>query len=195
VKAPPGSGDASAVTQAVLLALPPVIDALDVFLSHGDALEWVEDTIVMGQTMLISGAFTEIAKISFQRPRPVGYGLDPSDSNVNFPDTYQSFWSLAANLAFVNATSGAVTYALRHPDGPWRWVYLGAAYLAAGTFSVTRFVFGKHFPTDVIVGVLTGSLTGLAVPWLHRRKLPVTVGAAALPNGGGYVSVSAALPF
>ena len=59
--------------------------------------EWVEDTVVIGESMIVSGAMVEIAKIAFQRPRPQAYGLAPDDPKVTFPDTYQSFYSLAAD--------------------------------------------------------------------------------------------------
>jgi membrane-associated phospholipid phosphatase len=178
----PNTGDAVNVATAVMLVFPFAFDAFDVGRSRGSAYEWVEDTVVIGEALVVGGALQEITKLALQRPRPAAYGIDPNDPRLADPDLYLSFYSLSTAEIFTAATAGAVTHALRHPRSPWRWVYLGAAETLATAFGVTRFVTGKHFPTDVIAAAAVGGLVGLVVPVLHTRLPAVTLGAAVMPG-------------
>jgi membrane-associated phospholipid phosphatase len=178
----PGTGPLSNVFTAALLVLPSAIDLFDVRRTGGSIPEWVEDTIVIGEALIVGGAFAETAKLAFQRPRPQAYGIDPGDPRLGDPDTYMSFYSVAAAEVFTGAIAGAMTYAIRHPHGPGRWLYLAAAELAATGFGLSRVLFGRHFPTDVIAAAAMGTLIGVMVPWLHRRETPVVFGAAVTPG-------------
>jgi membrane-associated phospholipid phosphatase len=178
------------VTLGVLLALPALLDGYDVWRGHGRAPEWIEDTLVLGQALVVGGALNAMVKIAVQRPRPSAYGLDPASPRLDDPNTYLSFYSLSAAELFTAAAVGATTYALRHPHGAARWVYLGVAGTLATGFGISRVVLGKHFPTDVIAAAALGSLVGLVVPMLHERPLPLSLGAMV---GPGAVSVTATI--
>jgi membrane-associated phospholipid phosphatase len=189
----PGTGPVSNAVQAILMALPAVIDIFDVWESRGTFPEWIEDAVVIGESLVVGGAINEVTKLIFQRPRPQGYGIDPGDGRLGDPDTYLSFYSLAAAEVFTAAVAGSVTFALRHPTSPWRWVYLGASTTLAAGFGLTRVLIGRHFPTDVLAAAAIGSLVGVLVPWVHRRPIPLTLGASVVP-GAGVVTASMPLP-
>ena len=167
---------------AAFLALPAVIDMFDVWRSGGTVHEWIEDTVVIGEALVIGGAINEMTKILVQRPRPGAYGIDPASVHLTEADLYLSFYSLSGAEVFTAAMAGAVTYALRHPHSPWRWVYLGGAMTVASGFGLSRVLVGRHFPTDVLVAAAVGSAIGVIVPWLHQRPMPISIGAAAAPG-------------
>lgn len=173
---------ASNVATGVLLAAPVVFDAFDVWRSRGSVPEWVEDTLVIGEALMIGGAINEFAKIAFQRPRPSLYGVDPGDARLDDPNSYMSFYSTSAAEIFTALVAGSVTYALRHPRGAGRWIYLASATLLASGFGLSRVLTGKHFTTDVLAAAGMGSLIGVGIPLLHTRDVPVTLGAAAAPG-------------
>ena len=178
-------GDITAVSNVatgLLLAAPAVFDAFDVWRSRGSVPEWIEDTLVLGEALVVGGAINEFTKIAFQRPRPSLYGVDPADPRLDDPNSYLSFYSTSAAEIFTAAVAGSVTYALRHPHGVGRWIYLATATLLASGFGLTRVLGGKHFPTDVLAAAGVGSLLGLGIPLLHARGVPVTLGAAAAPG-------------
>ena len=172
----------SNVATGLLLTLPAVLDAFDVWRSGGSVPEWIEDTLVLGEALVVGGAVSAMFKVMYQRPRPSAYGADPEDARFSDPNTYQSFYSLSTTEIVTAAIVGSTTYALRHPRGPWRWIYLGTAGTLAAGFGLSRVLTGKHFPTDVLAATAVGSLIGLLVPLLHERPLPVAFGAAATPG-------------
>ena len=51
---------------------------------------------------------------------------------------------------------------------------------------IERVAAGRHFPTDVLVGVVAGTAVGVLVPYYHRRKLDqgFFVTAAPVEDGG-----------
>lgn len=141
---------------------------------------------------MVGGALNEMTKLALQRPRPALYGIDPGSALLNDPDSYLSFYSLAGAEIFTAAVAGSVTFALRHPRSPWRWVYLAGALTGATAFGATRFAFGRHFPTDVLAAAAIGSLVGLVIPYLHVRPLHVGLGAQVAP-GSAVLTVNFAL--
>ncbi len=173
----------SNVATGLLIMAPVVFDAFDVWRSHGSMPEWIEDSLVIGEALVVGGALNEIVKLTFQRPRPGLYGVDPGAASLQDPESYLSFYSLSAAEVFTALAAGTMTFALRHPHSPWRWVYLGAAGLLASGFGVSRFLLGKHFPSDVLTAAAVGTLVGVGIPLLHTRSVPLTLGAAAGPGG------------
>ncbi len=75
-------GPVSNVATAFLLGLPAVIDAVDVWRAGGSFPEWVEDTVVIGQALIVTGAVNQLVRLGIQRPRPIAYGIDPADGRA-----------------------------------------------------------------------------------------------------------------
>lgn len=51
---------------------------------------------------------------------------------------------------------------------PWRWARV-TALIAAAVMALSRLYVGVHFPSDVLVGTLIGTLCGLAGAWLVNQ--------------------------
>ncbi len=168
------------------------LDAVDVGNSHGEAFGWLQDATVIAETLTLNGALAQGAKLAFQRPRPLLYGRTAGDPARRDPDNYLSFYSEHTSAALAAGLSYAQTFALRHPQSPYRSVvYAGAVVLGSGIGSL-RILSGKHFPTDVLTGAVVGSALGLLVPWLRLRAPDVQLSAAVLPTGA-WVGASVAL--
>ena len=71
-----------------------------------------------------------------------------------------SFPSGHTNSAFAFALAVCVT-------APKRWMKITAVCLAV-VMGLSRLYVGVHFPSDVLVGALTGSLCGLAGAWVVK---------------------------
>jgi membrane-associated phospholipid phosphatase len=183
----------SNIVAGVLLSLPALIDGADVWRSGGTFTEWFEDTIVLGEALLLGGAINGMAKLLYQRPRPSAYGADPDDPRFADPNTYLSFYSLSASELFTAAVVGSTTYALRHPHGAMRWVYLATSETLAVGFGISRVLTGKHFPTDVFAAAAVGSLIGVVVPLLHERPLPVMLGGT-VTQGAAVITATVTTP-
>lgn len=144
--------------------------------------DWANDLLVVSEAMALTSAVQVAMKFGFRRPRPVRYQdvevpLSTFDQELSFPSGHVSL--VAA------ATSGlTTTIFLRHPESKVRFVVLGAALTLTTLTAVSRVESGQHFPTDVMIGAVVGGFAGFAVPWIHRKKLPVTPAASFDPATG-----------
>jgi undecaprenyl-diphosphatase len=96
-------------------------------------------------------------KLIVRRPRPVLKGLPPlggAPSSLSFPSAHST-------------SSFAVATAMTRVDRRAALAFVPAAALAAG-----RPYLGMHYPSDVAVGVVLGTLLGLVVP-LPRDEPPL----------------------
>jgi membrane-associated phospholipid phosphatase len=167
-------------------------DALDVGLSKRSWYEFFEDVVVITEAISLAATANGLLQVAITRPRPSVYDVLPGAATSN-PDSYASFPSATATYAFVAAAAGAMTYTLRHPKSPWRFVYWGGGMAVSATAGVLRVLAGRHFPTDVLMSAALGSLIGVVVPWLHARHVPATVGGAVF-DGGALATVTMAAP-
>jgi len=120
-------------------------------------------------------AVTEAMKFAFSRERPdvaSAKGLfghaSPLDSS--FPSAHAALaWSAAS--VFAHEYPGSVSRA--------------AAYGLASLVSVSQIIAERHFPSDVLIGGVTGYLIGKFVYKTHHdNRLNDRTGTAILPNSG-----------
>ncbi len=175
---------ASDLTLAAVYSLGFALDAVDVRSNEQSWTNWLEDALVMAETLTINGALNEATKIAVARPRPLLYGLPAGAAALRDPDNYLSFYSEHTAGAFALGLSYAQTFALRHPESPYRFAVYVAAVAAGSAVAGMRVLAGKHFPTDVVTGAAVGTALGLVVPWLHARGPSLHLSAAVLPSGG-----------
>jgi undecaprenyl-diphosphatase len=178
-------------------ALDPVLSGLRNGWEYG-----LVEAILYAQTLTLNLVVTDMTKIALRRPRPEAYVECPYDT-VN--DRYStkpgcltgtnlvlSFFSgHASTVAAVGATATYLAFA-RDPHTARPWITLAAAIALTTFVSYERVVSGQHFPTDVVVGSMTGAAIGTLVPHLHREsgETPqMHVGAASMPGGGGLVTL------
>ena len=152
----------SDITAGAVIILPLTFDALD--LRGGSETVFREDLLVFSQTLLVNGALATAAKFIVQRPLPRTYAGDPS--LVGKPGGYRSFYSGHTSLVFAGLAASAMTIRLRHGERVWPWLVTA---VVGSSVAIERVADGRHFPSDVIVGALMGTATGIAVPWLHAR--------------------------
>ncbi len=174
---------ASNVTEVIALLAPVAADFLDVGLGQA----FLEDMVVYGEVLSISGTATAAAKFAVQRPRPYVYGT-ASTAVLRSPASYTSFFSGHTTVTFGALTTLAMTETLRHGPSPWPWLVVA---VVGTSVAVERVLAGQHFPTDVLAGAAVGVGSGLLVPWLHRRSGPDAPSVALrFHPGGGELQLS-----
>ena len=57
-----------------------------------------------------------------------------------------------------------------HPDSKVKWIPFTIAGLATGTTALMRYRGGQHFISDLVIGTVVGTLTGILVPHVHKNK-------------------------
>lgn len=151
---------------AVVAVLPLGAISLDVLLSDSPSMwkDLATELLLFAETLGVSLSLYTIVAQAVGRPRPNHYqpgrGVSSPQSLISFPSGHG-----------VVAASAAVGYATilgyRHPGAWWRWpIYAGAATLVALN-SWGRLEDARHFPTDIIAGLVMGAVVGFLVPYLH----------------------------
>lgn len=174
------AGLTSDVTVGLALAAPPLLDLLVL----GPKRVFVDDVIVLTETVMVSTLFQQVANFGYQRPRPRTYEGDPTDLHAG--EGYLSF--LAGHVATTTAvlTASAFTLRQRYGEQVWPWIVTGVVAASVGT---ERVLGGYHFPSDVVLGAALGLGVGLAVPWLHAHEPAVHLTIASVPSGYGVVAL------
>lgn len=166
----------SDVTVGLAWLLPMLGDSIDTRVSRA----FYEDILVYAETLAVNGALVTGAKYLVARPLPLAYGGVPG--LVSSPNGYRSFYSGHTSNAAAATMFAAMTLRLRHGEHVWPWLLATAVTLSVGT---ERVVAGRHFPTDVLVGGAVGTLVGVLVPWLHRRRTPFIPSLSPTPRADG----------
>lgn len=154
------------------------------------------DATLYAESLSLTFALTDLAKIAVRRPRPSAYvaqaALDAKygPNSPSISDTDQSLSFFSGHAALCAATTATATYlAFTRAPGTWRpWVTLVAGTLLTTFVSIERVRAGAHFPTDVIAGSLAGAGVGIIVPHMHRRPAGVGstwYGLSPVPAGIG----------
>jgi len=82
-----------------------------------------------------------------------------------------SFFAGHVALVATSTFFFAQVWADYHPESKAKWVWYGLAGAATGATAYWRHRGGLHFPSDILLGITQGTLTGILVPKLHKNKL------------------------
>jgi membrane-associated phospholipid phosphatase len=122
--------------------------------------------------IVISQAVTEALKITIDRERPAD--KYPTEIFVNGPVHGESFPSGHTSLAFATATTLSLDYK--------KWYIVVPAYLWAGSVAYSRMYLGKHYPSDVLGGIVIGIGSGYLSHWLTRKLFANTHAVTPVHN-------------
>jgi hypothetical protein len=147
-------------TLGLAVAAPLVVAAVDV----RPMATLIEDLTVYSEVMAVNGGLMALAKFTVRRPTPKTYAGDPA--LLDKPGGYLSFYSGHTSFTFAALSFGAVTAGVRHGQHVLPWIITG---VAGGGVAVSMVLGGAHFPTDVAMGALAGTIVGVSVPMLHLR--------------------------
>ena len=126
--------------------------------------------IMYAETFLTTLGGVTLTKGLVDRNRPFTYGDKAPLEERTAKDARRSFFSghsahITASLVFT-----AKVYSDYHPGSPYLIPIWSATILASAYGSWQRVEAGWHFPTDVLVGMLWGGITGYAIPHLHKTS-------------------------
>ncbi|MGX1930752.1 phosphatase PAP2 family protein [Flagellimonas sp. 2504JD4-2] len=105
---------------------------------------------------------TQIIKNWVERPRPCNDESINSFIRILKTPTDYSFFSGHASSSFAIAL---LVYLLLREKARWTWVF----FLWPLLFSYSRIYVGVHYPLDIIVGALVGTLIALLFYRIHQR--------------------------
>jgi membrane-associated phospholipid phosphatase len=141
--------------------------------------------VIGAEVFFWDATISTLFKTSAKRTRPFAY-----DSNVSLDEkvkrsTRASFisghTSRVAAFSFFTAKVATDYY----PDSKWKPVIWTAATILPVTTGILRVKGGKHFPTDVTVGLIVGGLIGYFIPHLHKKRKNKNVDLSIFPTHDG----------
>jgi membrane-associated phospholipid phosphatase len=121
------------------------------------------------ETFLMTYSMTQLVKNSSKRIRPFAYNPDvPLGVKLN-KDARKSFFSGHTSVSAAMCFFTAQVYADMYPQLQSRYLVWSAAAALPVAVGFYRNRAGKHFPTDIAVGYLSGLLCGVLIPKLHLK--------------------------
>jgi membrane-associated phospholipid phosphatase len=129
-----------------------------------------EAAVMAGEAGLLTVGLTLLTKAAAHRDRPYAYNPAVPMRLRTGRDARHSFFSGHTSTLAACTFVSAKIWSDAHPDSRWRpAVWAGAVALPA-TVGWCRVRGGRHFPTDVLVGLAVGGAVGWLVPHLHRVR-------------------------
>jgi hypothetical protein len=159
--------------------------------------------LITAEVLAVTAGMQSLVSAFVSRERPYGRRCGdarfPEDSrDCKSSDRYLSFYSGHTSQAF----AGAAVQCMHHAYVPLYgggaaddWACVGALGIAATT-AMLRMATDVHYASDVTVGALVGSATGLLLPWLlhYRYGAPTALDSrtwsfTVVPTGLGATGV------
>ncbi|MEP7168086.1 MAG: phosphatase PAP2 family protein [Bacteroidota bacterium] len=122
------------------------------------------------EAMSITGLFYSGSVYFVDRYRPLTYNTSVRPEDLTTGNNKDAF--IAGHPATVATTTffAAKVYSDYHPESNFKYVLYGFAIAATGTTVYLRHIAGKHFPSDLFLGVTVGTLSGILVPHFHKNR-------------------------
>ena len=105
------------------------------------------------------------------RYRPYAYSAETEIDQRIRGGAKNSFYAGHVAVVATSTFFMAQVYADYHPYSKIKWLFYGLASAATGTTAYLRQHGGLHFPSDILLGIAQGTLTGLLVPHFHKHPL------------------------
>lgn len=139
-----------------------VCTSIIVFMVYRDRIWGQRAAVFMLLGVAINSITNNIIKILIMRPRPSNE-LDLQDiiHQLGDPDNHYSFFSAHSSNSICLALFSTLYFKNK---------YYGIVIFAwAMTVAYSRIYVGRHYPIDIVCGILFGLLTGWFSDWLYQK--------------------------
>src|ERR1051326_1249486 len=128
-------------------------------------------TFLYLEAMSVTGFLYTGSVYFVDRYRPYAYSDQSTMDQRTRGGAKNSFYAGHVALVSTSTFFMAKVYADYHPDSKAKWVFYSLAGVTSGVTAYLRYKAGQHFPSDLLLGLAQGALTGLLVPHFHKNKL------------------------
>jgi membrane-associated phospholipid phosphatase len=129
-----------------------------------------EAAVMVGEVGLLTVGLTLLTKAVTHRDRPYAYNPAVPMRLRTGRDARHSFFSGHTSTLAACGVVSAKIWSDAHPDSRWRPAVWAGAVALPITMGWLRVRGGRHFPTDVLAGLLVGGTAGWLVPHLHQVR-------------------------
>ena len=153
------------------------------FIDRGMRKDWIDITLVYIETQVVMSNFynwSPVGPLSFNRFRPVVYYDEVDFVEKTWGGNRNSWYSGHTSTVATSTFFMVQAFLDYHPEKAHnKWLYYSLAALPPAYIGFRRIQGLKHYPTDVLGGLVVGAATGLLWPRLHRgngkRSLDVSM--------------------
>ena len=156
--------------------------------------DWAELLLLYFETEAIAvNLFLWGGPTHIDRIRPLLYNPDVPYADKTFKASQNSFFSGHTASSATASFFAAKVYCDYHPElGNKKFIIYSFAVIPPAFTGFFRYKGGKHYPSDVIVGLAVGAGTGILIPYLHKQK---NANLAIVPFSGMYNGIALSLKF
>jgi len=122
------------------------------------------------EAMSITGLLYTGSTYMVDRYRPYTYHEGTDFDYKRRGGAKNSFYAGHVALVATSTFFFAQVYSDYHPDSKVKWLFYSIAGAATAGTAYLRYYSGQHFPSDFLLGITQGTLTGILVPKLHKSK-------------------------
>ena len=137
------------------------------------------------EAMSITGFLYTGSVYLTNRYRPYAYSSETDMTWRTRGGAKNSFYAGHVALVATSTFFMAKVYGDYHPESKIKWLFYGLASAATGTVAYLRHRGGFHFPSDILLGITQGTLTGLLVPHFHKNPLFKNQEVSLIPYSNG----------
>jgi membrane-associated phospholipid phosphatase len=133
--------------------------------------DWGDVLLLFLETQAIVGnLYSWACVVHVDRIRPLVYSEDVPWAERSGTRTKNAFYSGHTSLSASASFFAAKVYCDYHPElENKKYLVYSLALVLPVTTGLLRYKGMKHFPTDVLTGLLVGASTGILIPHLHKR--------------------------
>jgi membrane-associated phospholipid phosphatase len=121
------------------------------------------------ESMGITGILYSSA-VHFDRYRPYAYNPEAPTEFRMRGGARNSFFAGHPALVGTSTFFMATIYSHYHPEFKAKWLLYTLAGAATATTALARYKSGRHFPSDILIGITLGPLSGILIPHIHKNK-------------------------
>lgn len=157
--------------------------------------DWAPVLLLYLQSEAVVGnLFSWGAAIHIDRIRPLVYHPDVSYEDKTFTRNKNSFYSGHTSTSATASFFVAKVYCDYHPElGNKKFIFYGLALIPPVFTGYNRYKGMKHFPTDVLTGLIVGAATGILIPHVHKHRKNKNL--TIMPVAGRYSGLALNLTF
>ncbi len=142
-------------------------------------------TFLYLEAMSITGMLYTASTYFTDRYRPYAYSSESTMDQRTRGGAKNSFYAGHVALVATATFFGAKVHADYNPDSKIKWLLYTLAGATTATVAVMRYEAGQHFPSDLIIGAVQGTLTGFLVPHFHKHKIIKDPNLSLMPYTNG----------
>jgi membrane-associated phospholipid phosphatase len=150
------------------LGVSTIIGPLFLLTSRQVRDDWAIFGMMYIEMMVLASYLPNIVKESVHRYRPYVYNPNLTYEEKTIKDPGKAFFSSQSTGMFASMIFLSTLFGDYYPNSKGKnYVWAGSLTLA-GIVGYLRYASGLHYPSDLLVGAIAGSIIGYGIPRLHR---------------------------